>query len=85
MGHRVGAAHGVDGPREAQCLPILTTQVVSHQCCHLNIVRSDPASDPVYVATEPTQEQRAMLRSLRMKELIDPEEVASRIEPRRTP
>jgi len=55
------------------------------QSCHLNIVSSDPASESVYVATEPTQEQRAILRSLRMKDLIDTEEVASRIEPRHIP
>jgi hypothetical protein len=63
----------------------LTIQVVPHQRSHLSIVSPDPAADAVYVATEPTQEQRAILGSLRMKELIDTEEVASRIEPRRNP
>lgn len=52
------------------------------QTCHLNVVSAYPAAEPVYIATEPTQEQRAILRSLRMKELIDPEEVASHIHPR---
>jgi len=55
------------------------------QTCHLNILSSYPGSEPVYVATEPTQEQRAILRSLRMLELIDPEEVAGHIQPRRIP
>ena len=52
------------------------------QTCHLNIISSYSGTAPVYVATEPTQEQRAILRSLRMKELIDTEELASRIHPR---
>jgi transposase len=55
------------------------------QTCHLNLIRSHPDSEPVYVATEATQEQRALLRSLRMLELIDTEEVASRIHPRPIP
>jgi hypothetical protein len=55
------------------------------QTCHLNIISSYPGSAPVYVATEPTQEQQAILRSLRMKELIDTEEVAGRIHPREIP
>ena len=48
-------------------------------------ISSYPGSAPVYVATEPTQEQRAILRSLRMKELIETEEVAGRIKPREIP
>ena len=55
------------------------------QTCHLNIISSYPGSPPVYVATEATQEQRAILRSLRMKELIDTEEIAGRIKPREIP
>jgi len=55
------------------------------QTCHLNVISSYPGSEPVYVATEATQEQRAILRSLRMKELIDTEEVAGRIHPRPIP
>jgi hypothetical protein len=55
------------------------------QTCHLNIISSYPGSAPVYVATEATQEQTAILRSLRMKELIDTEEVAGRIHPREIP
>ncbi len=51
--------------------------------CHLNLVSSDQALAPAYVATEPTQEQIAILRSLRMKTLIDPEEIAESVKPRR--
>ena len=50
--------------------------------CHLNLISSHPRLAPVYVATEATQEERAILRSLRMKELIDTEVIASRIQPR---
>lgn len=55
------------------------------QACHLNLISTDPALAPLYVATEATQEQRAILRSLRMKDLIDTEEIASRIKPRLCP
>lgn len=51
--------------------------------CHLNIVLSDPALDPAYVATEPNQEQRAILRSLRMKDLMDPDQIATKLTARR--
>ena len=40
--------------------------------CH----SSYPALAPVHVGTEATQERRAVLRSLRMLELIDPEKHA---------
>lgn len=53
--------------------------------CHLNWISTDPAMAPLYVATEVTQEQRAILSSLRMKELIDTEEIASRIKSRISP
>ena len=53
--------------------------------CHLNLVSSDPALPLSYVATEATQPQRAILRSLRMNDLIDTEEIASRIQPRAQP
>jgi transposase len=52
---------------------------------HLNMVSSELFPEPAYIATEPTQEQMALLRSLRLKGLIDPEEIASRIKPRVTP
>jgi transposase len=51
--------------------------------CHLNQVESELADEPTYAMTDPTQEQLAILRSLRMKSLIDPEEVAERLTPRR--
>lgn len=47
--------------------------------CHLNLVRSDANLEPAYLTTEPTQEQQTILRSLRMLELTDPEDVAQRI------
>ena len=50
--------------------------------CHLNILGAHPALASVYAATEPTQEQRAILRSLRMKSLVEAEEIASCIKPR---
>ena len=50
--------------------------------CHLNLISSDPALPLSYVATEATQAQRAILRSLRMTDLIDTEEIASRLQPR---
>ena len=51
--------------------------------CHLNLVSSDHAPEPTYATTEVTQEQMAILRSLRMKDLIDPEEIAEHLRPRR--
>ncbi len=53
--------------------------------CHLNLISSDPALPLSYVATEATQAQRAILRSLRMTDLIDTEEIASRLQPRAQP
>ncbi len=50
---------------------------------HLNLLRSDADEEPAYCLTEPTQAQRALLRSLRMNQLIDEKEVAARIQPRR--
>lgn len=47
--------------------------------CHLNLVTSDRYLEPTYAATEPTQEQLAILRNLRMKGLIDPEEISESI------
>ena len=51
--------------------------------CHLNQIQSDLADEPTYAMTDPTQEQMAILRSLRMKSLVDSEEVAERLKPRR--
>ena len=51
--------------------------------CHLNLVRSNENLDPEYVMTEPTQDQQAIVRSLRMKALIDPIQIAESLEPRR--
>lgn len=50
--------------------------------CHLNLVHADPSLGPTYVATEASETQTALLRSLRMKGLIDPEELGERIQPR---
>jgi len=50
--------------------------------CHLNRI-SGQNFEPTYVATEPTQEQSAILRILRMKGLIDPEEISESIKLRR--
>jgi len=50
---------------------------------HLNLLCSDADEEPAYCLTEPTQAQRAVLRSLRMNQLIDEKEVAVRIHPRR--
>lgn len=51
--------------------------------CHLNKIQSDFADGPTYALTEPSQEQIAILRSLRMKDLVDPEEVAESLSLRR--
>ena len=50
--------------------------------CHLNLASTDPALAPLYLATEVTQEQRAIVRALRMNDLIDTEEIVSQIKPR---
>ena len=50
---------------------------------HLNILRSGIDGDRAYSLTEPTQAQRSVLRSLRMTHLIDEQEVAAQIRPRR--
>lgn len=47
--------------------------------CHLNLITSDRYLEPTYAATEPTQEQLAILRNLRMKGLVDPEEISESI------
>jgi hypothetical protein len=50
--------------------------------CHLNLLRGDPDLPPSYSVTEPTNEQRDLIKVLRMGDLLDPEEVAARIHPR---
>jgi len=49
--------------------------------CHLNLLREAEDLVPSYVATEATQEQLAILRSLRMLELVDDDAIATRIRP----
>ena len=50
--------------------------------CHLNLLRADPDVPPSYSLTEPTNEQRDLIKVLRMGDLLEPTEVAARIEPR---
>ena len=49
----------------------------------LNLLRTDADEAPAYRLTERTQAQCALLRSLRMNHLIDEQEVAAAIHPRR--
>jgi len=51
--------------------------------CRLNLITSDHAIEPTYAATEVTQDQFAILQTLRMKGLADPEEIAEGIKFRR--
>lgn len=50
--------------------------------CHLNILRMDPDQPATYGLTEPTNEQRDLIRVLRMGELLDGEELATSLRPR---
>jgi len=50
--------------------------------CHLNVLATDPDAPPSYTVTDPTQEQAAILRSLRLQALVDDKEVAARIQAR---
>lgn len=50
--------------------------------CHLNLLRTTPDAPTQYRLTEPTQEQRAILRSLRLGELIEEEAVQAGLIPR---
>jgi hypothetical protein len=52
--------------------------------CRLNLITSDQAIEPTYAATEPSQEQRAILQSLRMTALLGPEEISEGIKFRRS-
>ena len=49
----------------------------------LNLLRTDADEAPAYQMTERTQAQRALMRSLRMNHLIDEQEVAAAVHPRR--
>lgn len=50
--------------------------------CRLNLMRAAPDAPAQYRLTEPTKEQEAILRSLRLGELIDLEVVQTRLTPR---
>jgi hypothetical protein len=50
--------------------------------CHLNLLRAFPDAPTQYRLTEPTQEQRAILRSLRLVEVIDQEALQAQLTPR---
>jgi len=49
---------------------------------HLNRVATGPDEPPAYVATEPDVEQRDLLKRLRLLDLVEHEEMTSRITPR---
>lgn len=50
--------------------------------CHLNLIRTDPDLAPTYCLTEPSQDQRELIKVLRMSDLLDAPELAARIHPR---
>ena len=52
--------------------------------CRLNLISSPDQIVPTYAATEPTQDQLAILRNLRMTGLIEPEEISESIKFRRS-
>jgi len=52
--------------------------------CHLNVLSTDPDAPPTYTVTDATQEQLAILRSLRLLALVDDKEVAATIQPTRS-
>jgi len=52
--------------------------------CHLNVLRTDPDRPTTYGLTEPTNEQRDLIRVLRMGDLLDGEELATSLRPRVT-
>jgi hypothetical protein len=49
--------------------------------CHLNLLQTDPDMPPTYSLTEPSSEQRDLLKVLRMGDLVDAEEVTARVRP----
>ena len=50
--------------------------------CHLNLLKPAPEAAVSYSVTEPTAKQLAILGRLRMKHLVDDQEVAAQIQPR---
>ncbi|MBN1607183.1 MAG: hypothetical protein JW940_11160 [Polyangiaceae bacterium] len=50
--------------------------------CHLNLLRADPDLPPTYSLTEPASDQRDLIKVLRMGDLLDADEIATRIQPR---
>jgi len=50
--------------------------------CHLNLLRGVPELAPSYQLTEPTAEQRAILTSLRLADLVDHDALQTRLHPR---
>jgi hypothetical protein len=48
----------------------------------LNLLRASPDAPAQYVLTETTEAHRAILRSLRLEELVEPEVVQVRLTPR---
>lgn len=52
--------------------------------CHLNLLRTDPDRPPAYCLTEPTNEQRDLIKVLRMGDLLDGDELATSLRPRAT-
>jgi len=57
------------------CLELLRT-------CHLNLLKSAPDVACSYQLTEPTAEQRALIGSLYMMDLLDTEHLQTRVKPR---
>lgn len=50
--------------------------------CHLNHIQTHPDLEPAYSITQPTQEQRAILKMLRMESLVDNMIMAERLQQR---
>ncbi len=53
--------------------------------CHLNILRAAPEAPIQYRLTQPTQDHLAVLRSLRLTELVDEEAIRNSLHPRDPP
>jgi hypothetical protein len=52
------------------------------RACHLNIVQGAPEVGPGYQLTQPTAELKGVITSLRMLDLLDPEQIQTRVIPR---
>jgi hypothetical protein len=52
------------------------------RACHLNMIQSAPEVGPSYQLTEPTAEMKGVVTSLRMLDLLDPEQIQTRVTPR---